>query len=83
MLAHFEGSDEATLSAASGLRVECEAPNEFLYRFEGNFIMQNGSRFPIDPDQILLKGSSLRNTEWVVGLCVFTGHDTKIMKNSA
>lgn len=37
----------------------------------------------MDPDQILLKGSSLRNTEWLIGLCVFTGHDTKIMKNSS
>mmetsp|Transcript_7016 Transcript_7016/g.9751 ORF Transcript_7016/g.9751 Transcript_7016/m.9751 type:complete len:161 (+) Transcript_7016:1139-1621(+) len=44
--------------------------------------MKDGSKFPIDPDQVLLKGSSLRNTEWVLGVCVYTGHDTKIMKNS-
>jgi len=25
----------------------------------------------------------LRNTEWVTGIAVFTGHETKIMKNSA
>ena len=34
------------------------------------------------PDQILLRGSSLRNTEWVIGVAIFTGHDTKVMKNS-
>ena len=33
------------------------------------------------PDEILLRGSSLRNTEWVYGVCIFTGHETKIMKN--
>ena len=36
---------------------------------------------PIDPDQILLRGSCLRNTEWIIGVCIYTGHETKIMKN--
>ena len=64
-------------------KVECETPNEFLYRFDGNFVFADGRKIPLSPDQILLKGSSLRNTEYILGLCVFTGHDTKIMNNSA
>jgi len=79
----FKGSDEELLGALSGCQVECELPNEFLYTFEGNFEMKNGRKFPIHPDQILLKGSSLRNTDWILGISVYTGHDTKIMKNSA
>ena len=66
-----------------GSRIECETPNEYLYKFEGNIVLKDGTKYPLDPDMILLKGSSLRNTEWVTGLCVFTGHDTKIMKNSS
>lgn len=31
----------------------------------------------------MLRGSSLRNTEYVYGLSVFTGHDTKVMLNNA
>lgn len=31
---------------------------------------------------VMLRGSSLRNTAWVYGIAVFTGHETKIMKNS-
>lgn len=33
-------------------------------------------------DNLLLRGSSVRNTDSVLGIAVFTGHDTKIMKNS-
>jgi phospholipid-transporting ATPase len=29
----------------------------------------------------LLKGSSLRNTDWIYGITIYTGHDTKLMKN--
>jgi magnesium-transporting ATPase (P-type) len=31
---------------------------------------------------MLLRGSSLKNTDYIYGLVVFTGHETKIMKNS-
>ncbi|KAJ1676570.1 phospholipid transporting ATPase, partial [Spiromyces aspiralis] len=33
-------------------------------------------------DNLLLRGSVVRNIEWVVGVVVFTGDDTKIMMNS-
>lgn len=38
---------------------------------------------PIDFEQFALRGCSLRNTEWAIGICVYAGHDTKIMLNSA
>ncbi|KAL9933492.1 hypothetical protein V8E36_007668 [Tilletia maclaganii] len=37
---------------------------------------------PITINELLLRGSALRNTEWVIGIVVFTGEDTKIMLNS-
>lgn len=39
-------------------------------------------KLSLGPDQVLLRGSVLRNTRWVFGLVVYTGHETKLMKNS-
>ena len=37
---------------------------------------------PISINNLLLRGCSLRNTEWVLGVVAFTGQETKIMLNS-
>lgn len=36
----------------------------------------------LDANQMLLRGSSLRNTEYIYGIVIYTGHESKIMKNS-
>ncbi|KAJ6769383.1 putative PHOSPHOLIPID-TRANSPORTING ATPASE [Salix koriyanagi] len=61
--------------------VQCEQPNNSLYTFTGNLIFQKQT-LPLSPNQILLRGCSLRNTEYIVGAVVFTGHETKVMMNS-
>ncbi|MEE6472636.1 hypothetical protein FKM82_009672, partial [Ascaphus truei] len=63
-------------------RIECEGPNRHLYDFTGNLHLDSNSPVAIGPDQILLRGAQLRNTQWVMGIIVFTGHDTKLMQNS-
>ena len=35
------------------------------------------------PQNVLLRGSSLRNTEYVFGVAVYAGHDTKVMMNAS
>lgn len=32
--------------------------------------------------QFLLRGAKLKNTKWIIGIVVYTGEDTKIMKNA-
>lgn len=61
--------------------VQCEEPNNSLYTFTGNLIIENQT-LPLSPNQILLRGCSLRNTEYIVGAIIFTGHETKVMMNS-
>ncbi|EMP36403.1 Putative phospholipid-transporting ATPase IB [Chelonia mydas] len=63
-------------------KIECEGPNRHLYDFIGNLRLDGQSPVPIGPDQILLRGAQLRNTQWVLGIVVYTGHDTKLMQNS-
>ncbi|XP_027147751.1 probable phospholipid-transporting ATPase IA isoform X6 [Larimichthys crocea] len=73
--------DIDSLMRLSG-RMECESPNRHLYEFVGNIRLDRHSTIPLGPDQILLRGAQLRNTQWVHGVVVYTGHDTKLMQNS-
>lgn len=37
---------------------------------------------PLGPDNLLLRGCMVRNTDWLIGLVLYTGTDTKIILNS-
>ncbi|KAJ3341359.1 hypothetical protein HDU93_004995 [Gonapodya sp. JEL0774] len=37
--------------------------------------------FPLDLSNLLLRGAVVRNTGWVVGIVVYTGHDTRVVRN--
>jgi len=55
-------------------------PNNAIYKFEGNIELSTlVNRISLGADNMVLRGSSLRNTEYVYGIAVFTGHDTKVM----
>uniref|UniRef100_A0A8C3TWS8 Phospholipid-transporting ATPase n=1 Tax=Catharus ustulatus TaxID=91951 RepID=A0A8C3TWS8_CATUS len=73
--------DTESLMQLSG-RIECESPNRHLYDFVGNIRLDGHGTVPLGSDQILLRGAQLRNTQWVHGIVVYTGHDTKLMQNS-
>ncbi|KAI1475197.1 phospholipid-translocating P-type ATPase [Daldinia eschscholtzii] len=69
--------------------IESEPPQPNLYKYNGAIkweqMMAGGPREmsePISIDNMLLRGCNLRNTEWVLGVVMFTGHDTKIMMNA-
>lgn len=57
-----------------------EAPNPDMYRFRGS-LAQDSTTLTVG--NMMLRGCSMRNTPWAVGVCVYTGHETKSMLNSA
>lgn len=61
--------------------IKCEDPNPSLYTFIGNFEYDR-QVYPLDPSQVLLRDSKLRNTAFVYGVVIFTGFDSKVMQNS-
>lgn len=74
-------------------KMTIDGPNNFIYKFEGcmefhrdpQLISQGQSELvqvPFTNDNVLLRGMSLRNTEGVLGIAVYTGHETKIQMNT-
>ncbi|XP_058977981.1 phospholipid-transporting ATPase IF-like [Musca domestica] len=61
--------------------IECERPQTDLYTFNGKIQMQNVT-LSLKSENILLRGSRLKNTEWVIGCAVYTGMSTKLQLNS-
>ncbi|KAH0984837.1 hypothetical protein GBA52_012014 [Prunus armeniaca] len=72
--------DENSLEKFKAL-IKCEDPNENLYSFVGT-LYYDGKPYPLSLQQMLLRDSKLKNTEYVFGVVVFTGHDTKVMQNA-
>lgn len=38
-------------------------------------------RIALTPNELILRGSTLQNTTWVHGLVIYTGHETKLVRN--
>lgn len=72
--------------------IECDPPNTHLYTFRGTIHYENfdedgklvnaDEKEPVTNDNVLLRGCTLRNTKWAIGVVVYTGSETKIVLNS-
>lgn len=68
-----------------GGKLKSEQPNSSLYTYEATLTIAAGGgekELSLAPDQLLLRGATLRNTPWIHGVVVFTGHETKLMRNA-
>uniref|UniRef100_H9GC97 Phospholipid-transporting ATPase n=1 Tax=Anolis carolinensis TaxID=28377 RepID=H9GC97_ANOCA len=63
-------------------RIECEIPNSDLNCFRGFIQHTSKERVGLSKDNLLLRGCTVRNTDIVVGIVVYAGHETKVMLNN-
>ncbi|XP_018563796.1 probable phospholipid-transporting ATPase VD isoform X2 [Anoplophora glabripennis] len=62
--------------------IEVEAPTTKIYRFHGAIVHPSGARVPVGSDNLLLRECLLKNTDFVEGIVVYAGHETKAMLNN-
>uniref|UniRef100_A0A7M4ERA5 Phospholipid-transporting ATPase n=1 Tax=Crocodylus porosus TaxID=8502 RepID=A0A7M4ERA5_CROPO len=65
--------------------IECEQPQPDLYKFVGRINIYRSNQEPIarslGPENLLLKGATLKNTKKIYGVAVYTGMETKMALN--
>jgi magnesium-transporting ATPase (P-type) len=75
---------DAAVGAWRG-QIECAPPNEHIYKFDSQ--LKNNADNPneqvqaLSASQLLLQATHLRNTDWIIGMVVYTGNETKFGKN--
>ncbi|CAG5044770.1 unnamed protein product [Parnassius apollo] len=62
--------------------VEVERPSTKIYRFTGMISHPNGCRVPLNSENLLLRECTIKNTDYVEGIVVYAGHETKAMLNN-
>ena len=60
--------------------VEILPPNKDLYDIEGTVFYYKNKNY-ISIKNILLRGARLKNVDYVYGIVLYSGHDTKLMQN--
>ncbi|GBG34093.1 Phospholipid-transporting ATPase [Hondaea fermentalgiana] len=69
------------LARAARGRYEYEQPNAFL-QFDGSFTPSRAKmsldKIPLEFKHLILRGSELRNTKWIIGMVAYAGHETKL-----
>ncbi|CDF37994.1 unnamed protein product [Chondrus crispus] len=57
------------------------SPSTALHEFEASIELSGEGPVPLGPSSLLLRGIILRNTEYIYGIAVYTGFDTKVALN--
>ncbi|KAI0798380.1 phospholipid-translocating P-type ATPase [Xylaria sp. FL0064] len=59
----------------------CEDPNADLYKFEGSVTI-NDETMPLTLNEVIFRGSTIRNTSETIGVVINTGEECKIRMNA-
>ena len=63
------------------MKIQCDHPNSSIHQFNGCLTV-NRKKISLDESSLLLRGSFLKNTKWVVGIVIYTGRHNKLVMNS-
>ncbi|BET01538.1 E1-E2 ATPase [Nesidiocoris tenuis] len=63
--------------------VEVDPPTTKLYHFHGSIVDSEGAVTPVSTENLLLRDSVIKNTDFVEGIVVYAGHETKAMLNNS
>ena len=76
----FKGQTFPQYITKKHFTAELTEPDRDLYKFDAR--LTSGDEFwPITIRNMLLRGTVIEYTDWVIGVALRTGHDCKIMKN--
>ncbi|TIB00265.1 hypothetical protein E3P94_01779 [Wallemia ichthyophaga] len=77
-------SPAAIARECHGYRIDSEPADVNMFRLNAAVVKEDQQpvKCPVDMSTMLLRGTVLRNTKWVIGVVLFTGSDTKIIANS-
>lgn len=67
--------------ASGSLHFVVEDPNLDLYKFDGNVTIGE-EKLPLTNNEVVYRGSILRNTEEAIGMVIYTGEECKIRMNA-
>lgn len=75
-----EGDIDKLFNNTSSTYVEVDQPSMDIYNVEGTLFI-NGKKHYFDINNVLLRGGKLKNVDYVYGITIYTGKDSKLMKN--
>lgn len=80
-----EKGDDYCLNDELQFKLESEAPNEDMAKWQGNVQFygdQDDEAISAGMNQMILRGCTLKNTDWIIAIVVATGTETKISLNN-
>lgn len=67
---------------SNSLQFVVEDPNIDLYKFDGHVTVNAQEKLPLTNNEIVYRGSILRNTDRAIGMVIYTGEECKIRMNA-